>query len=144
MKNSQFLSCPALCEFASKALDGGGIVLYGPPSFDIEKQYEIARIFAMSLKCQITGKKLMFGNNVSHAHNRTARRFLPNVQDLNLYSEILGRSVSIRVSSAGLRTLDHKGGLDQFLLTTPVSKIDPDLRDLKAAVEKRNAARQSA
>ena len=98
----------------------------------------------MSLKCQITGKKLMFGNNVSHAHNRTARRFLPNVQDLNLYSEILGRSVSIRVSSAGLRTLDHKGGLDQFLLTTPVSKIDPDLRDLKAAVEKRNAARQSA
>lgn len=126
-----------------KHLTGRGIVLYGPPSFEIDKQSENARIFAMSRKCQITGKKLMFGNNVSHANNRTIRRFLPNVHDTSLYSEILNRLVSVRVSASGLRTLDHKGGLDQFLLSTPVSKLDPELLALKAAVEKRMSAKSA-
>lgn len=97
----------------------------------------------MSRKCQITGKKLMFGNRVSHAHNRTIHRFLPNVHDTSLYSEILNRMISVRISASGLRTLDHKGGLDQFLLSTPVSKLDPELRDVKAAVEKRMSSKSA-
>lgn len=98
----------------------------------------------MSRQCQITGKKLMFGNNVSHAQNKTRRRFMPNIQDTSLYSESLDRMISVRVTVAGLRTVDHKGGLDAFLLDTPKSKLDEDLRPIKALVEKAVAAKQSA
>ncbi len=90
----------------------------------------------MSRKCQVTGKKVMFGNNVSHAQNKTRRTFLPNIQDTSLYSEILGALVRLRVSTAGLRTIDHKGGLDKFLLDTPKTKLDPELHEVKARVEK--------
>lgn len=98
----------------------------------------------MSRQCQITGKKLMFGNNVSHAQNKTRRRFMPNIQDTSLYSESLNRMISVRVTVAGLRTVDHKGGLDAFLLDTPKSKLDEALRPIKALVEKAVAAKQSA
>ena len=68
----------------------------------------------MSRRCMITGKAPMSGNNVSHALNRTRRRFLPNVQDTSLYSETLERWVKLRVSNAGLRTVEHKGGFDSL------------------------------
>ena len=90
----------------------------------------------MSRRCEITGKGVMSGNNVSHAKNRTRRRFLPNVQDTNLYSEALGRWVKLRVSTAGLRTVEHKGGLDSYLVSTVPGKLDPNLRPIKAQVEK--------
>lgn len=90
----------------------------------------------MTRRCMITGKMPLSGNNVSHANNRTRRRFMPNVQENSVYSETLARRVSIRVSSAGLRTLERKGGLDQFLRTTPKSKLDPALHKIKAQVEK--------
>ena len=89
----------------------------------------------MSRQCQITGKKFLSGNNVSHSQRKTRRVFLPNIQDTSIYSEALNTTVRIRVSTAGLRTLDHKGGLDQFLMDTPVSKLDPELHDVKAKVE---------
>lgn len=98
----------------------------------------------MSRQCQITGKKLMFGNNVSHANNKTRRRFMPNIQDTSLYSEALNRMVPIRATVAGLRTVDHKGGFDAFLLDTPKAKLDADLRPLKAQVEKIVAAKKAA
>jgi len=98
----------------------------------------------MSRQCQVTGKKLQYGNNVSHANNKTRRRFMPNIQDTSLYSETLDRMISVRVSVAGLRTVDHKGGLDAFLMDTPVSKLDPDLRPIKALVEKKAAAKKQA
>ncbi len=98
----------------------------------------------MSRQCQITGKKLMFGNNVSHANNKTRRRFMPNIQDTSLYSEALNRMVSVRVTVAGLRTVDHKGGFDAFLLDTPKAKLDEALRPLKAQVEKIVAAKAQA
>jgi large subunit ribosomal protein L28 len=97
----------------------------------------------MSRKCQVTGKKVLFGNNVSHANNKTRRRFLPNIQDTSLYSEALGRMVSVRLTPAGLRTLDHNGGLDAFLVATAKSKLDKDLHALKTQVEKA-LARKSA
>ncbi|HOO50323.1 MAG TPA: 50S ribosomal protein L28 [Alphaproteobacteria bacterium] len=94
----------------------------------------------MSRKCQVTGKKVMFGNNVSHAQNKTRRTFNPNVQDTSLFSEVLGTLVRLRVTAAGLRTIDKKGGLDKFLLATPKTKLDPDLHDIKSRLEKAVAA----
>ena len=91
---------------------------------------------AMSRRCMITGKAVMTGNNVSHAHNKTRRVFLPNVQDTSVFSEALGRKIKIRVSTAGLRTLEHKGGLDQFLMGTAPTKLDPALRPVRKQVEK--------
>ncbi len=94
----------------------------------------------MSRECMITGKKVMFGNNVSHAQNKTRRTFMPNIQDTSVYSELLKRKIKIRASAAGLRTLDHKGGIDQFLLKTAKTKLHPDLRSVKAEVEKAKEA----
>ncbi|MGB2509291.1 MAG: 50S ribosomal protein L28, partial [Candidatus Puniceispirillaceae bacterium] len=70
----------------------------------------------MSKRCQITGKGVMSGNNVSHANNRTRRRFLPNLQRTSMNSEILGRDVTLRVSTSAIRTVEKHGGLDAFLL----------------------------
>jgi|TARA_B110000259_G_scaffold6389_1_gene7071 large subunit ribosomal protein L28 len=69
----------------------------------------------MSRVCELTGKKVMTGNNVSHAKNRTRRRFLPNLQNSSLFSEILNKPVKFRVSSSALRTVEKKGGIDKFL-----------------------------
>lgn len=95
----------------------------------------------MSRRCMITGKAVLTGNNVSHAQNKTRRRFLPNVQDTSLYSESLKRWISVRASSAGLRTVEHKGGFDAFLMKTAKTKLDPALREYKAQVEKTLAAK---
>ena len=70
----------------------------------------------MSRRCQITGKGVLSGNNVSHANNKTRRRFLPNIQNASLVSEVLGQQISFRVSTRGLRTVEHNGGIDAFLL----------------------------
>jgi large subunit ribosomal protein L28 len=69
----------------------------------------------MSRVCELTGKGPMSGNNVSHANNKTRRRFLPNLQPVTLQSEALGQSFKLRISNAALRTVDHRGGLDAFL-----------------------------
>ena len=90
----------------------------------------------MSRRCMITGKGVMSGNNVSHANNKTRRRFLPNVQENSVYSEILGRWVKLRVTTAGLRTVEHKGGLDAYLASTAITKLDPVLRPVKKLVDK--------
>ncbi len=95
----------------------------------------------MSRRCMITGKGVMSGNNVSHAQNRTRRKFLPNVQDTSLYSEILSKWVKVKASSAGLRTVEHKGGFDKFLTSTAKTKLDPALRSVKTAVEKKLATK---
>lgn len=95
----------------------------------------------MSRKCQVTGKAVMSGNNVSHAENRTRRRFLPNIQETRLYSESLGRWVAMKVTTNGLRTVEHKGGLDAFLIGTAKTKLDSKLRKIKAEVEKAVAAK---
>ena len=68
----------------------------------------------MSRRCELTGKGPMTGNNVSHANNKTRRRFLPNLNDVTLQSETLGRSVKLRISAAALRTVDHRGVLGVF------------------------------
>jgi large subunit ribosomal protein L28 len=98
----------------------------------------------MSRQCVITGKKPMVGNNVSHANNKTKRRFLPNIQETGLYSEALGKIIRLKVSVQGLRTLDKKGGIDEFLTSTAKTKLDPSLRSLKAQVEKAKSSEKTA
>lgn len=85
----------------------------------------------MAKRCQITGKGVMTGNNVSHAKNRTRRRFLPNLQQTSMDSEILGRSVSLRVSTSAIRTIEKHGGLDAFLMQARNAELADDARALK-------------
>ncbi len=89
----------------------------------------------MSRRCMVTGKGVMSGNKVSHANNKTRRRFLPSVQTMRLYSEALGRMFALKLSTHGMRTVEHKGGLDAFLVGTASTKLDESLRSLKAEVE---------
>lgn len=92
----------------------------------------------MSRRCDITGKGVQTGNNVSHAHNKTRRRFLPNVHKMALYSETLG-NIKLRVSTAGLRAIEQKGGLDRFLLSTSSRKLPPEALKIKRRIERAQA-----
>ncbi len=78
----------------------------------------------MARRCDITGRDVQTGNNVSHAHNKTRRRFLPNVQKMTLFSDTLG-TVSLKISAHALRSIEHNGGLDAFLLGQADSKLAP-------------------
>lgn len=93
----------------------------------------------MARRCSLTGKGVQTGNNVSHAKNRTRRRFLPNLQDVSLVSDALGISVSLRVSTSALRTIEHKGGLDAYLQSTAADKLPREARRLKSRVKKAQA-----
>ncbi len=94
----------------------------------------------MSRRCELTGKGPMTGNNVSHAKNRTRRRFLPNLNDVTLQSETLGRGVKLRISAAALRSVDHRGGLDAFLAKAK----DEELSTAALKVKKEIAKAQTA
>lgn len=98
----------------------------------------------MSRKCMVTGKTRMVGNMRSHAENKTKRVFQPNVQDTTLYSEILARNISIKVSAAGLRTIDHKGGLDAFLLGTAPTKLDENMQKVRRQIDRAQAKKKAA
>ncbi len=98
----------------------------------------------MARRCVITGKKPMSGNNVSHAHNKTRRRFLPNIQSTALFSETLKQKITIKVSAAGLRTIDHKGGLDAFLMSTTPSKLEPEMVKLRTKLLKTQKKAEAA
>ncbi|MFT5485713.1 MAG: large subunit ribosomal protein L28 [Paracoccaceae bacterium] len=88
----------------------------------------------------MTGKGVMAGNNVSHAHNKTRRRFLPNLQVTSLLSDALGGVVRLRLSARAIRTIEHKGGLDAYLLGTSDTKLPEDALTLKRKVKKAMAA----
>ena len=93
----------------------------------------------MAKRCSVTGKGVQTGNNVSHAHNKTRRRFLPNLQPTSLYSERLARAIRLRITAAAVRTIEHNGGLDAWLTKTPSAKLDTKLRRLKKQLEKKAA-----
>ena len=94
----------------------------------------------MAKFCQVTGKGPMVGNNVSHANNKTKRRFLPNLRRHSMYSETLGESIRLRVSVHALRTVEHRGGLDSFLLGMPDAELPGELRRLKRRIRAARAA----
>ncbi|WP_424965712.1 MULTISPECIES: 50S ribosomal protein L28 [unclassified Dinoroseobacter] len=94
----------------------------------------------MSRRCELTGKGVMVGNNVSHANNKTKRRFLPNLNDVTLMSETLGRGFKLRISAAALRTVDHRGGLDSFLAKAKDAELSEKALKIKKDIAKAQAA----
>ena len=88
----------------------------------------------MSIRCQLTGKGYLNGNNVSHAKNRTKRRFLPNLQKITFISEKLGYSIQLKVAASTIRTVEKKGGLDEYLLSTSNLKLPLKARKIKKQI----------
>lgn len=93
----------------------------------------------MSKRCDLTGRTIQTGNNVSHAMNKRRRRFLPNLQETSLWSEALGQSMRLRVSAYGLRSVEHNGGLDAFLLKTADGKLAPAALKIKRRIKRQQA-----
>ena len=93
----------------------------------------------MSRACELTGKAVQSGNNVSHANNRTRRRFLPNLCNVTLISDTLGQRYRLRISAHALRTVEHRGGLDAFLTKAPAVELSPRARLLKRQIAKKTA-----
>ncbi|ATI43276.1 50S ribosomal protein L28 [Pacificitalea manganoxidans] len=90
----------------------------------------------MSRVCELTGKGPMVGNNVSHANNKTKRRFLPNLNDVSLISDALGRSFKLKISASALRSVDHRGGLDAFLAKAKDAELSPKALKIKKDIAK--------
>ena len=97
----------------------------------------------MSRRCIITGKGVLVGNNVSHANNKTKRRFLPNLQRGSVLSDALGHPVKLRLTTAAVRTIEHNGGIDAFLLSTPDAKLSSEAKRLKRRIEVAQAKREA-
>lgn len=94
----------------------------------------------MSRRCELTGKGVMVGNNVSHANNKTKRRFLPNLNEVSLASDVLGRTFKFRISSAALRSVDHRGGLDAFMAKAKDADLSAKALKVKKDIKKAQAA----
>ena len=90
----------------------------------------------MARRCTLTGKGVQTGNNVSHAHNKTRRRFLPNLQTSSIFSDALGSTVRLRLSAQALRTIEHKGGLDAFLLDARNADLSDEALKIKRRIKK--------
>ena len=95
----------------------------------------------MSRVCELTGKGPMSGNKVSHANNKTRRRFLPNLNEVTLISDVLGQSFRLRVSAAGIRSVDHRGGLDAYLAKAKDDELSVRVQKIKKDIAKKDVAK---
>jgi large subunit ribosomal protein L28 len=102
--------------------------------------FDNARNDTMSRVCELTGKGPMSGNTVSHANNKSRRRFLPNLNEVTLISDILGQSFKLRISAAALRSVDHRGGLDAFLTKAKADTLSLDAQRIKKDIAKATPA----
>ena len=93
----------------------------------------------MSRRCDLTGKGVLSGHKVSHSNRKTKRRFLPNLCNVTLMSDMLGRSVRLRISANALKTVDHRGGLDAFLAKAKDDELSPRALELKRQIVKKKA-----
>ncbi|WP_368417717.1 50S ribosomal protein L28 [Rhodovarius sp.] len=98
----------------------------------------------MARRCMITGKGVLSGNNVSHANNKTRRRYLPNLQEQSFFSDVLGASIQIRLTTNGIRTIEHNGGLDAFLIGTPNRRLPEEAQSLKRRILRAQAKKAAA
>lgn len=98
----------------------------------------------MARRCELSGKDVMTGNNVSHANNRSRRRFLPNLCNVSLLSDALGETYKLRISAHALRSVEHRGGLDAFLMKAAESELSPKARILRTEIKRRLAAAAAA
>jgi large subunit ribosomal protein L28 len=96
----------------------------------------------MARRCELTGKAVQSGNSVSHANNKTRRRFLPNLSEVTLVSDALGHKVHLRISAHALRSVEHRGGIDAFLLKARDSELSLRARRLKKTIAKKVEAAQ--
>ncbi len=94
----------------------------------------------MSKRCAITGKTIQFGNNVSHSQRKTRRRFNPNIQSVSLLSDVLGKRFKMNVTVSTLRSIEHNGGLDGYLLNTSSLKLSKEAAAIKREIKKGQAA----
>ena len=94
----------------------------------------------MAWRCELTGKTRQIGNRVSHSNRKTKRRFLPNLLNVTLMSDLLGRSVRLRISANALKSVDHRGGLDAFLLAAREGELSARALELKRQVAKKRTA----
>jgi large subunit ribosomal protein L28 len=94
----------------------------------------------MARRCELTGIGVQAGNNVSHANNRTRRRFLPNLQSKAMLSDALGKSVRFRVATSAIRTVEHHGGLDNYLVKAPSSRLSLEAQRVKRKIVRARAA----
>ena len=97
----------------------------------------------MARRCELTGKAVLTGNNVSHANNKTRRRYLPNLCNVSLQSETLGQQVRLRISAHALRSVEHRGGLDAFLMKAKAGELSANAQRLKRQIEKKQQAAAS-
>jgi large subunit ribosomal protein L28 len=95
----------------------------------------------MSRRCDLTGKGVLVGHTVSHSNIKTKRRFLPNLRNVTLISDTLGRRIKLRVSANALKTVDHRGGLDAFLLKAKDDELAPRVLELKRQIVKKREAK---
>ena len=95
----------------------------------------------MSRRCELTGKTVLVGHKVSHSNIKTKRRFLPNLRNVTLISDTLGRRIRLRVSANALKTVDHRGGLDAFLLKAKDDELAPRVLELKRQIVKKREAK---
>jgi large subunit ribosomal protein L28 len=98
----------------------------------------------MARRCGVSGKGVQVGNNVSHANNKTKRRFLPNLQQTSLTSDALGDQVRLRITTRAIKTIEKNGGIDAWLLGTANSRLTPDLKRIKRRIAKRVASKAEA
>jgi large subunit ribosomal protein L28 len=89
---------------------------------------------AMPRRCALSGKSVQYGHNVSHANNKTKRRFMSNLQVASVLSDVLGHSIRLRLTPRGIKTIEHNGGIDAYLLGTNDSKLSPEMLTLKRRV----------
>jgi large subunit ribosomal protein L28 len=94
----------------------------------------------MSRRCELTAKGAQVGHKVSHSNRKTKRRFLPNLCNVTLISDALGRTVRLRISTNALKTVDHRGGLDAFLIKANAAELSPKAVELKRQIEKKKLA----
>jgi large subunit ribosomal protein L28 len=127
----------------SQAIRQAGRFLIGAARFDIcrikLKLFRLKDHCAMSRRCELTGKAVQSGNKVSHSNRKTRTRFLPNLVQVTLTSDLLERSVRLRVTAAALRSVEHRGGLDDFLIKAKESELSDDAVALKREIAKKRA-----
>jgi large subunit ribosomal protein L28 len=95
----------------------------------------------MARRCEFTGKDALVGNKVSHANNKTKTRFMPNLCNVSLMSEAMGLTYRFRISANALKSVEHRGGLDAYLLKASASELSPKALKLKNAIAKKSAAK---
>jgi large subunit ribosomal protein L28 len=127
-------------------LTHSGTLTIGPATFAnmihcaAPESAETTGIATMAWRCELTGKTRQIGHRVSHSNRKTKRRFLPNLLNVTLMSESLGRSVRLRISANALKTVDHRGGLDAFLLAAKDAELSARALELKRQVAKKRQA----